>query len=211
MEATLQAARPIRGPHGGWQKQEIDALRQSIEAAEQSGESLRSVFDRMSRQLGRKPNSIRNFYYAKIKEAGAFAPVGASAFVPFSEEEIHTLLETVLTLQAQGLSVRSITLQLGQGDRKAMLRYQNKYRSLLKNNRPLVEQVIADLRAAGKPAYDPYREPRISKAGRKPQNQRAQELDQALVALGASLQKVSGLDASQFLQQLTALAVRAAK
>ena len=70
----MQAARPIRGPHGGWQKQEIDALRQSIEAAEQSGESLRSVFDRMSRQLGRKPNSIRNFYYAKIKEAGAFAP-----------------------------------------------------------------------------------------------------------------------------------------
>lgn len=48
----MQAARPIRGPHGGWQKQEIDALRQSIEAAEQSGESLRSVFDRMSRQLG---------------------------------------------------------------------------------------------------------------------------------------------------------------
>ena len=34
MEATLQAARPIRGPHGGWQKQEIDALQQSVEAAE---------------------------------------------------------------------------------------------------------------------------------------------------------------------------------
>ncbi|MFR2150697.1 MAG: hypothetical protein ACLS7Z_09400 [Christensenellales bacterium] len=43
MEVSMQAARPIRGPHGGWQKQEIDALRQSIEAAEQSGESLRSV------------------------------------------------------------------------------------------------------------------------------------------------------------------------
>ena len=73
----MQAARPIRGPHGGWQKQEIDALRQSIEAAEQSGESLRSVFDRMSRQLGRKPNSIRNFYYAQVRaeqgEGGARA------------------------------------------------------------------------------------------------------------------------------------------
>ena len=32
MEATLQAARPIRGPHGGWQKQEIDALQQSGDA-----------------------------------------------------------------------------------------------------------------------------------------------------------------------------------
>ena len=69
MEATLQAARPIRGPHGGWQKQEIDALQQSVEAAERSGESLRSVFERMSRQLGRKPNSIRNFYYAQVRAA----------------------------------------------------------------------------------------------------------------------------------------------
>ena len=81
----------------------------------------------------------------------------------------------------------------------------------LKNNRPLVEQTIQALRAAGKPAYDPYHEPRISKAGRKPQNQRAQELDQALVELGASLQRVSGLDTFQFLQQLTALASKAAR
>ena len=66
----MQAARPIRGPHGGWQKQEIDALRQSIEAAEQSGESLRSVFDRMSRQLGRKPNSIRNLLCAGARRTG---------------------------------------------------------------------------------------------------------------------------------------------
>ena len=29
----MQAARPIRGPHGGWQKQEIDALRQSKAAS----------------------------------------------------------------------------------------------------------------------------------------------------------------------------------
>ena len=120
-------------------------------------------------------------------------------------------MEQVLTLQAQGMSVRSITLKLGQDDRKAMLRYQNKYRSLLKNNRSLVEQTIQELRAAGKPAYDPYHEPRISKAGRKPQNQRVQELDQALVELGASLQKVSGLDPFQFLQQLTALAAKAAR
>lgn len=44
------------------------------------------------------------------------------------------LLETVLHGQAQGMSVRSITMQMGGGDKKAMLRYQNKYRSLVKNN-----------------------------------------------------------------------------
>lgn len=195
----------------GWTQQEQDILFEQAKQARDLGQPLKVAFDQTARLTGRQPNSIRNFYYAKIKEDGQKAPMGASAFVPFTDEEIRTLLEQVLTLQAQGMSVRSITLQLGNGDRKAMLRYQNKYRSLLKNNRPMVEQTIAALRAEGKQAYDPYHEPRISKAGRKPQNQRAQELDQALTALGASLQRVSGLDASQFLQQLTALATRAAK
>ena len=195
----------------GWTQHEQDILFEQAKKARDLGLPLKAAFDQTARLTGRQPNSIRNFYYAKIKEEGLEAPMGASAFIPFTDEEIRHLLEQVLTLQAQGMSVRSITLKLGQGDRKAMLRYQNKYRSLLKNNRPLVEQTIQALRAAGKPAYDPYHEPRISKAGRKPQKQRAQELDQALVELGASLQKVSGLDTFQFLQQLTALASKAAR
>ena len=168
----------------GWTQHEQDILFEQAKKARDLGLPLKAAFDQTARLTGRQPNSIRNFYYAKIKEEGLEAPMGASAFIPFTDEEIRHLLEQVLTLQAQGMSVRSITLKLGQGDRKAMLRYQNKYRSLLKNNRPLVEQTIQALRAAGKPAYDPYHEPRISKAGRKPQNQRAQELDQALVGAG---------------------------
>ena len=59
--------RPVRGPHGGWQQSEIDALKARIDEAEKSGESLRSVFDCLALQLGRKPNSIRNFYYAQLR------------------------------------------------------------------------------------------------------------------------------------------------
>ena len=99
MEATLQAARPIRGPHGGWQKQEIDALQQSVEAAERSGESLRSVFERMSRQLGRKPNSIRNFYYAQVRAAQGEDGARATPFETFSPEEVERLVE--LTAEAR--------------------------------------------------------------------------------------------------------------
>ena len=122
----MQAARPIRGPHGGWQKQEIDALRQSIEAAEQSGESLRSVFDRMSRQLGRKPNSIRNFYYAQVRAEQGEGGARAMPFETFSKEEVERLVEQVLTAKAQGVSVRACVQQLAGGDRTRMLRYQNK-------------------------------------------------------------------------------------
>ena len=103
MEVTLQAARPIRGPHGGWQKQEIDALQQSVEAAEQSGESLRSVFERMSRQLGRKPNSIRNFYYAQVRTGQGENGARATPFETFSQEEVERLVEQVLTAKAQGV------------------------------------------------------------------------------------------------------------
>ncbi len=195
----------------GWTQQEQDILFEQAKKSRDLGMPLKTAFDQTAHLTGRQPNSVRNFYYAKIKEEGLQPPSGASAFVPFTDQEIQDLLEQVLTLQAQGMSVRSITLQLGHGDRKSMLRYQNKYRSLLKNNRPLVESIIQSLRCQGKQVYDPYHEPRISKAGRKPQNQRVQELDQALVTLGASLQKVSGLDPCQFLQQLTTLAIRAAK
>ena len=108
----------------GWTQHEQDILFEQAKKARDLGLPLKAAFDQTARLTGRQPNSIRNFYYAKIKEEGLEAPMGASAFIPFTDEEIRHLLEQVLTLQAQGMSVRSITLKLGQGDRKAMLRYQ---------------------------------------------------------------------------------------
>lgn len=63
MEQSTDCPRPspVRGPHGGWKKQEIDALRESIAAAEERGESLRSVFERMSGQLGRQTQQHPQF------------------------------------------------------------------------------------------------------------------------------------------------------
>ena len=156
MEATLQAARPIRGPHGGWQKQEIDALQQSVEAAEQSGESLRSVFERMSRQLGRKPNSIRNFYYAQVRAAQGEDGARATPFETFSPEEVERLVEQVLTARAQGVSVRACVRQMADGDRTRMLRYQNKYRSTVRTRPEIVRRVMDRLNEQGRAFVSPY-------------------------------------------------------
>lgn len=156
MEVTLQAARPIRGPHGGWQKQEIDALQQSIEAAEQSGESLRSVFERMSRQLGRKPNSIRNFYYAQVRTGQGENGARATPFETFSQEEVERLVEQVLTAKAQGVSVRACVRQLAGGDRTRMLRYQNKYRSTVRTKPEVVRRVMERLSEQGRAFVSPY-------------------------------------------------------
>ena len=156
MEATLQAARPIRGPHGGWQKQEIDALQQSVEAAERSGESLRSVFERMSRQLGRKPNSIRNFYYAQVRAAQGEDGARATPVETLSPEEVERLVEQVLTARAQGVSVRACVRQMADGDRTRMLRYQNKYRSTVRTRPEIVRRVMDRLNEQGRAFVSPY-------------------------------------------------------
>ena len=58
-----------------------------------------------------------------------------------SEEEMRALLRTVLAEQAKGISVRACTLNMGKGDTKTMLRYQNKYRSLIRTNPEFVQKV----------------------------------------------------------------------
>ena len=146
----------MRGPHGGWQRREIDALRMRIAQAESCGESLRSVFDDMSRELGRKPNSIRNFYYAQLREAQEGENARPLPFETFSKQEIEQLIRSVLTARAQGMSVRACVRKLSSGDKTRMLRYQNKYRSTVRTRSDLVERVMHGLEQEGIPFVSPY-------------------------------------------------------
>ena len=154
-QEPIRMGRPVRGPHGGWQKQEIDALQKSIDEAAQTGESLRSVFDRMGETLGRKPNSIRNFYYAQVR-AQSQDMGRALPFETFSQEEVERLVRSVLTARAQGMSVRACVRHLAGGDRTLMLRYQNKYRSTIRTRPELVQQVMDQLSCEGIPFVSPY-------------------------------------------------------
>ena len=148
--------RPVRGPHGGWQPQEIDALRTRIQSAEQSGESLRSAFEALSRELGRKPNSIRNFYYAQLRETQESENARPLPFETFTQQEIEQLIRSVLTARAQGMSVRACVRQLSGGDKSRMLRYQNKYRSIVRTRPELVSRIMEDLRREGTAYISPY-------------------------------------------------------
>lgn len=150
------AARPVRGPHGGWQKQEIELLEKRVGEASQSGESLRSVFEQVASQLGRKPNSIRNFYYAQLREHEGEAGPRALPFETFAPDEVEALVRSVLTARAQGMSVRACVRRLSDGDKTRMLRYQNKYRSTVRTRPELVERVMAQLREEGVPFVSPY-------------------------------------------------------
>lgn len=190
----------------GWTDNENTLLWEEVRRARENGQPLKSAFDVVAEKTSRKPNSIRNYYYAKVKEGGLDIPADNGAFTPFTRQEIDELIETVLAAQAKGMSVRGITMHMGNGDKKAMLRYQNKYRSMVKNNPETVKAVMKRMRANGKETFDPYSEQRPHKSGRKPNEQRRKDVDTALLELGASLKRIKGVDAGAFVQQLAALA-----
>ena len=90
----------------GWQEQETSRLFSAVQEARGSGAPLRQVFEDLSVDLGRKPNSIRNYYYACLRNQEQNTP-RVQAFIPFTEAETHDLLRQVLTGCGQGMSVRA--------------------------------------------------------------------------------------------------------
>lgn len=155
-QEAVPVRRPVRGPHGGWQKSEIEVLERRIGEAARSGESLRSVFDQLGKELGRKPNSIRNFYYAQVRTQSGENMGRALPFETFSQDEVERLVRSVLTARAQGMSVRACVRKLADGDRTLMLRYQNKYRSTVRSRPELVNRVMAQLSEEGIAYVNPY-------------------------------------------------------
>jgi hypothetical protein len=146
----------------GWSEAEEELLRERLSNAAHEGTPLREVFDTVAGETGRKPNSVRNYYYTAMrsriegKEEPALVRRERSSFTPFTDEEIRQLLKSILAKQASGMSVRACAMTLGDGNRSRMLRFQNKYRSLLKNRRALVEDVMRSMEADGLPYVNPY-------------------------------------------------------
>ena len=135
----------------GWNSAEEALLSEAVDRCRAAGGPLKTAFTEAAARTGRRPNSVRNHYYASSKGAGA-----APAFLPFSEEESLSLLKTVLLARSAGESVRSCTLRIAEGDTRRMLRYQNKYRALLKSRPALVDQARRELQDKGGPVFDPY-------------------------------------------------------
>ncbi len=189
----------------GWSDSEEALLEEKVAEARRENRPLRSVFAEMALATGRAPNSIRNHYYLKVREDDsplATYQAGA-AFVPFTDAEIRELVKHVLKEQARGVSVRACTLEMGEGDNKAMLRYQNKYRAVLRNNRGLIRELVEELKAEGVNAFDPSERavaPQGAYMGRGRRSYGA-----ASAAVGADFRRLAG-----FFSELSKLAAGAA-
>ncbi len=139
----------------GWSQSETELLLSEVRKAESEGSPLKTVFDKVAMITGRKPNSIRNYYYMKIRQSQEL-DIKISSFIPFTQQEVKDLMIHTLTRQYAGKSVRSIMLEMAGGDKKNMLRYQNKYRSTIKNSPEYVNAIIEELKEQNIPCYNPY-------------------------------------------------------
>ena len=150
MEKTV-----MKKSRAGWREDEIDRLWHEIRRANESGLPLRSVFEQMGDELGRKPNSVRNYYYMRLREQDHASMRRCVPFETFSDAQVRDLIRSVLLLRAQGKSVRAAVMELADGDHQLMLRFQNKYRAVIKKRPALVEDVCRELQSEGVSCVNP--------------------------------------------------------
>ena len=139
---------PRAGRRAGWSDSENKLLWETADEAQQQGLPLKSVFEQIASKTGRRPNSIRNYYYAQVRQhdGGEQRP---ARFVPFTQQEVDWLMEQVLIARAAGQSVRSCLQKLSGGDHSLMLRYQNKYRAVIKSRPEYVQEMVEKLNEQG--------------------------------------------------------------
>lgn len=136
------------GRRTGWSESENKLLWETADEAQQQGLPLKTVFEQIAKQTGRRPNSIRNYYYAQVRtrEDGQSH---TARFVPFTQSEVDWLMEQVLIARAEGQSVRACLQRLSGGDHSLMLRYQNKYRAVIKSRPDYVRSLVDRLNSEG--------------------------------------------------------------
>ena len=140
----------------GWSLTEVKRLLNMI--SNKGSKSLLSVFNDFATMTKRQPFSVRNFYYKLMEQAehdneivellGIKKMAQTIKNNHFSKDDTVILLQHLLN-NDKNISIRRACLDLANGDDKLMIRYQNKYRNLLKTKPQLVSKVANELRAKG--------------------------------------------------------------
>ena len=106
------------------------------------------IFKAFAKKYKKKSGSVRNMYYALARQGETL--FSAKKVVLFDREKEDEILTHVLIENRKGKSVRNALLSLAKGDYKLYLRYQNKYRVILKNDKKRLENLTLLLKESGK-------------------------------------------------------------
>lgn len=138
----------------GYTEEEAKNLVEYIKEGKNKGKTLTYLFETYGLKHGRAKGSVRNYYYALMKnEKGDERIVklldGSSLSVEkireFTEEETDEVIRSILREKSKGLSVRRAIFNLSGGDDKLMLRLQNKYRNTLKKDPKKIEDIALEM------------------------------------------------------------------
>ena len=155
----------------GYTEEEAKRLVRFVEEGKSKGKTLTALFAEYGAKNGRARGSVRNYYYALMKNRKGDERIvklldGSSLKVEeireFTEEETDLALRSILIEKSKGLSVRRAITNLSQGDDKLMLRLQNKYRNVLKKQPERLEKI-----AEGMGLSEEERK-KLLESGRKP-------------------------------------------
>lgn len=138
----------------GYTQEEAQELIHYVEEGRKAGKTLTSLFAAYGQEHGRAKGSVRNYYYALMKNEhgderivklldGRQLTVGKIR--AFSPEEVDETIRSILLECAKGVSVRRAIFNLSGGDDKRMLRLQNKYRNTLKKEPQKIIEIEREL------------------------------------------------------------------
>ncbi|NLB41337.1 MAG: hypothetical protein GX815_03610, partial [Clostridiales bacterium] len=111
--------------------------------------------------------TIRNYYYRYLhaneemmqvdtKNTGGESGKEEDIGRPFTDAETRGLMREMLIAQGRGESVRGCANRLGNGNKRMLIRYQNKYRSIIAREPEYVEGIIRELEKEGISSFNPY-------------------------------------------------------
>lgn len=137
----------------GYKNQDVIGL---INYLNESGDMpLSRVFAGYASESGKSKGTVRNLYYALAKRASSDAEfcdkflggrvLKVSKLEKFRDCEERALIRKILTETSKGRSVRSVITAISGGDEATALRYQNKYRNLVKKNPELIKEISNEL------------------------------------------------------------------
>ena len=136
----------------GYGIQEAKALIDFVSEGKKRGESLSRLFGEYGKRCGRASGSVRNYYYQFLKSEDARAKeilrgkrLRAEKIRAFTDAERDEMLKKILSERSNGYSVRRSIANICAGNEKLMLRYQNKYRNLIKKQPALIEETAKEM------------------------------------------------------------------
>ena len=122
----------------GYTEEEAKSLIVYITEGRQKGKTLSYLFESYALSRGRAKGSVRNYYYALMKNEKADERiVKLLDGTELSVEKIREItpqvtdeaIRSILKEKSKGLSVRKAIFRIAGGDDKLTLRLQNKYRN----------------------------------------------------------------------------------